>query len=375
MRKKWADICPRPEILGAGLVTLDIIIDNGAKKPIFKAGGTTCNVISGLSFLGWESTSVSRLGADFARRILVQDLVNNYVNVNYITEEEKLSTPRVIEKLDSNGEYAKHRFLFRCPSCKAYLPRFQSPRLDVIENVLKEYPKPYVYFFDRVTPSTLKLAERYREAGSLIVFEPINLKRIEVLEKAIRLSHIVKFAGAEMTDNVKMACGGAEEGIIARIDSCGPILIIQTLGKYGLLFKLFKDRKWYHQDSFIPTQLYDTCGAGDWCTVGLLFHLQELAKKNGIGLMESLKFKELINSALTFAQILASFSCMFPGARGLSESIDNHSLIKLIRASMKKYREKKIDLGKDWSNTHRKKVEINTEIQDSNACPTCLLPL
>jgi fructokinase len=167
------------------------------------------------------------------------------------------------------------------------LPRFQSPKLEVINDIIsKNYLNPEVYLFDRVTPSTLKLAGNYREEGALIFFEPINLKSTDGLEKAINLSHIVKYAGNESEKRLK---GSVNDQIMQNIRSFGPTLVIQTLGKYGLSFINGKKSKPQYRKSFEINRIYDTSGAGDWCTVGFLFYLKELALDNNVRLVETLE--------------------------------------------------------------------------------------
>jgi len=358
-----------PKIVGSGLVTLDIITNNGAEIPIFSAGGTCGNILAGLSYLGWESISISRAGNDIAADLLVRDLLKNGVNVEYITREENLNTPRIVEKLDSNGIYAKHNFLLRCPACNAYLPRFRSPKLDVIDDILSKHLNPDVYLFDRITPSILKLAKNYRDAGSLIFFEPINLKSSDALEKAIRLSHVIKYAGKEAKENI---INLNNDPFIGQTRSLGPKLIIQTLGKYGLLFKKGREKKYKYRESIKLNEVYDTCGAGDWCTVGFLFYLRELAEKNNISFLETLKSNDVINSALHFAQILAALSCMFVGARGLSNLMARNDINKIVRSYEKMNDKFKIAFKKGWKSNSS--TLIPTQNIDNDACNTCLLP-
>lgn len=357
-------------IVGAGLVALDIIINNGAKIPIFSAGGTCGNVLAGLSFLGWKSTPISRAGLGFASQILVQDLLDNGVSVDYITREEKVGTPRIVEKLNSNGLYAKHSFLLRCPTCNTYLPRFKSPKLKVVDSITgKNLLIPGVYLFDRVTPSTLKLARRYREAGTLIFFEPINLKSTDGLNEAINLSHVVKYAGAERKERLNEL---ANNKIMKKIRSIGPILVIKTLGKYGLSFMSSNISEVQYRESFEINRIYDSCGAGDWCTVGFLFNLNESARNNNIRLLEALKSNDLINSALRFGQILAALSCNFIGARGLSKSLEAKKTVKMVHSHMKNNKEINLPL-RNPSTTSKGAIKANAIIKKHNTCPTCLL--
>jgi len=353
-----------PTIIGAGLIVLDAIINNGAKVPIFRTGGTCGNVLAGLSFLGWKSTSVSRTGMDIAGEILVKDLSKNGVNVSYITKEKDLETPRIIERLKSNGRKTKHSFLLRCPTCHTFLPRFRSPRLDAINDILVTEKIPDVYFFDRVTPATLKLAGVYRDRGALIFFEPSNLKYNAKLEEAIRLSHILKFSDNEENTNLHDI---KDIPIMEKIKSYVPNLIIRTLGEAGLFFSFKGSEKWQFQKSFELGVLKDSCGAGDWCTVGFLFHLQELAIEHNISLLDVLDKKILVKKALVFAQKLASLSCGFIGARGLPNSLDKKRILKTVSSCTKINLPIIKDLGKN-----NNVVYIKKKMDGINLCPTCL---
>jgi sugar/nucleoside kinase (ribokinase family) len=356
----------RPIIIGTGLVVLDVIINNGTKPPIFHTGGTCGNVLAGLSFLGWKGISVSRAGLDIAGNILLKDLLANGVNTNYITQEKNVSTPRIIEKVKSNGNYVKHHFLLRCPNCNAYLPRFRSPRIDFINKILISQPTTDVFFFDRVTPSSLKMAKYYRQTGALIYFEPGKLKNIDKLQEAINLSHVIKFAGTEKELNNNHSVDDA----VDKISYFTSKTIIKTLGKLGLLFKTQQEKKWNYRESLKLNELFDSCGAGDWCTIGFLFYLQKLAKENQISLIETLESNKLIDDALHFAQTLAALSCKFIGARGISYSMNKEHLLEAVHFFMER-QNSNISLNK--SNKNSKVNILETINNDKNICKICLL--
>lgn len=358
-----------PTITGAGMIVLDAIINNGSKIPIYRTGGTCGNVLASLSFLGWKSTSISRTGMDTAGKILIKDLVENGVNVSHITRERNLSTPRIIENLKSNGRFTKHSFPLCCPTCHTFLPRFRSPRLDAIKDILVAEEIPDVYFFDRVTPATLKLARAYRDMGTLIFFEPSNLKYNAKLEEAIRLSHIMKFSDHEKNTNVHDI---EEIPIMEKIESYIPNLIIRTLGEKGLFFSFKGNKKWQFQKSFKLNALYDNCGAGDWCTVGFLFHLQELARKNNISLLDVLGKRKLVKTALIFAQKLAALSCGYIGARGLSDSMDKKKILKTIHSFDKANSSINLPISRNLIKNN-KVISIKKKQNSINSCSTCLL--
>jgi fructokinase len=355
-----------PMIIGSGLVVLDIIINKESKTPIFNAGGTCGNVLAGLSFLGWEGVSVSRTGLDIAGDILLKDFLSNGVNINFITQEENFDTPRIIERIKSNKQYAKHNFLLRCPDCNAYLPRFRSPRIDFVDNILRNNPIPDVFFFDRVTPSTLRMAKYYRQKGVLIFFEPGNLRNIDKLKEAIYFSHVIKFAGNEREECINHF----KDDAVDKISYFSSKTIIKTLGKLGLLFKTDRDDTWSYRESLKLNKLYDSCGAGDWCTVGFLFYLQKLAKENQMTLVETLQSNQLTGLALDFAQTLAALSCKFIGARGISNVMDKTLILETVYSCMKTYDDKSFPFNK--LNYNNESNNILSTV-NKNFCPICLL--
>jgi fructokinase len=360
-----------PFVMGSGLVVLDIILDNGSRIPIFNAGGTCGNVLAGLSFLGWKSKSISRAGTDFASGILIQDLIESGVNINYVTREEKLNTPRIIEKVNSDGSYARHTFFLRCPACSRYLPRFRSPRLDIIDNILKENEKPDVFFFDRVTPSTLRLAKEYKKNGALIFFEPHNLKHLEGFRDAIEICHILKFStNNSFSTDIKNLV--KDTTLLEKIKTFKPSLVIRTLGKEGLLYSNFEDTKWHYQKGKKLKKVYDTCGAGDWLTIGFLYYLQKKAVKNHKDLIEVLESIDAVKEALDFSQVLAALSSMYVGARGISGLIERDYILDILEACTKENCEVISPIKLLSPNTKQRKYN-NEKRVDSHYCPTCLL--
>lgn len=371
MDKKKSNISSHPNITGVGLVVLDIILNNGSKTPIFNAGGTCGNVLAGLSFLDWQSKSISRAGKDVAADIMIKDLLADGVNVDYITREEKLNTPRIIEQVNSNGFYARHHFFLRCPTCNTYLPRFRSPTLDFISDIIKKDAPPDVFFFDRVTPSTLKLAKENKKRGALIFFEPNTLKNLEKLEEAIGLCHILKFSNHTSKKDIHHLI--EDTAILKKIRDYRPYLIIKTLGEHGLFYSHPDDEKWQHKKAKKLKKVYDTCGAGDWLTVGFLFYLQKQAFNNRIKLIDALQSTELVTTSLDFSQMLASLSGMFVGAMGLSKQLKKNEVLSVIEEGMKKNLETISPIELNLNSKPLIGHLINKEIPGKPYCPTCLL--
>ncbi len=360
----------KPKAIGAGIVVLDIILNNGATIPIYRAGGTCGNVLAGLSFLGWETVAISRAGSDLASGIMISDLANNGVNTNYITREDGLVTPRIVEKLSSNGSHAKHSFPQHCPSCERYLPRFRSPRLDTIENIFRENSKVDVYIFDKITPSTLKLARKYRQADALIFFEPSSLRNMDMVEQGISVCHVFKYTSDHT--NGRHGLNKCSE-ILKLVNSYRTPLVIQTQGEGGLLYWKFGEEACHEMKSYNPQELIDTCGAGDWVTIGLLYYLEETTKNNKLDLIRTFDSSLILDEALSFAQILSSLSCMFPGARGLSDATDRDLILQLIMSKMKMPRDTIVQIRSDQLIRRNEKDVPDKRVIGKEVCSTCLL--
>jgi len=360
----------RPRAIGAGIIVLDIILNNGATIPIYRAGGTCGNILAGLSFLGWETVAISRAGSDLAGDIMISDLANNGVNTNYITREDGLVTPRIVEKLNSNGKYAKHSFPQRCPSCECYLPRFRSPRVNTVENIFRENRKVDVYIFDKVTPSTLRLARKYRQADTLIFFEPSSLRNMDMVEQGISVCHVLKYTSDHT--NGRHGINKCSE-ILKLVDSYQTPLVIQTQSEKGLLYRIFGEKAWHKMKSYNPQKLIDTCGAGDWVTIGLLYYLKETAKNNKLDFIKTITSSFILDEALSFAQILSSVSCMFPGARGLSDATDRNLILQFIVSKMKTSRDTIIQISSDQLIQRNERNISDTRGIEKEVCSTCLL--
>ena len=184
-----------------------------------------------------------------------------------------------------------------------------------------------VFFFDKVTPSSLKLARQYRKSGSLVFFEPSNLKKLDNIKQGLAFCHVIKFA---IDDTKIKRCEVDEAKILELVESYNPDIAIQTLGEKGLSYRLSGDNQWHNRRSLKPYELHDTCGAGDWATVGFLLQLGKLSQHNRIDLLKLIKQRDFVEQALKVALCLSSLSCMFVGARGLSYSLDKEKVLELI---------------------------------------------
>lgn len=286
----------RLSVVGAGFLAMDVV--EGLETTFATAGGTCGNVMALLSWLGWDSFPVARLGLDEPGDFVLEDLGFDGVKTSFVTQEKSVSTPVVVQKFKVDAEgHRSHRYVLTCPDCGGWLPRFRATTIRQVQPIIDTEVSPNVFFFDRVSPSALKLASWVRERGGLVVFEPSSVGDENQFRKATSICHILKFAEDRL---------GHLDDIRNLADPC---LIIQTLGSRGLEFR-FSDT-WYEMPAFEAPHFLDAAGSGDWCTAILLV---ELGKK---GMLEPGQWKaDELAAALNKGQAASAINCGFEGARG-----------------------------------------------------------
>lgn len=279
-------------VAGAGLVALDILIDDYVDRPIqVRAGGSCGNVLTILSSLAWESYPIARLGEDHVAQVIRADMERWGVETQMAASRPNGSSPIIIQRNNTDG----HSFEFRCPGCDSYFPRFKRPLMDRTSKYLSNLPRVDVFYFDRAVPSAITLAKQYRSNGALVLFEPNKSSNRDLFERAVSASHILKYS-----HDRDIHLGDIED----------PWLHIQTLGEHGLRFQ-FRNSSWNEMGAVKPKQVQDTSGAGDWCSAGLLHVLSDqwTGDTNDISC-------ELVEEGLKFGQTLATMNCRYEGARG-----------------------------------------------------------
>ena len=296
---------PGATCIGTGLIALDIVV-NGDRKvpPRLWAGGSCGNVVIILSSLGWKSFPVARLGRDAAAERIVAELTKFNVMLDFVQFDETVGTPVIIEQIKRGTDgTVSHRFFRICPNCGKWLPGYRSIPLKMARSFKDSLPKAEVFYFDRATPGTLELAQTSRSHGALVVFEPPNIKDQKLFQRAVRLSHIIKYSNENIDGLGEPAPGG------------GPLLIVQTMGAQGIKYKLRGMNGswgiWKMIEAFSVRRLKDAAGSGDWCTAGII----HLLGRGGATRLENIAEEEVVH-ALKFGQALAALNCCFEGARG-----------------------------------------------------------
>lgn len=306
MNNKVNSVC-----VGTGLVAVDVVISSNAGQATrFYAGGSCGNVITILSYLGWNSYPIARLSNNAASSVLMEDLQKWHVKEDLLTFTDDGSTPIIIHRIlkDRSGA-PKHRFEFRNPEDGTYLPSYKPCLSKTVPSIVETGIVPSVFYFDRINRASINLAKEYKAKGALIFFEPSSMKDVKGFEECLALADVVKFSNDRIS--------GYED--IYGTGQC--FLEIQTLGNAGLKFRTKNSNSWRNLLGYTIDNVIDSAGAGDWCTAGIIFNLFSADVK-----MLSLT-EEDIKTALQFGQALSALNCTFEGARGLMYNIGRNDLI------------------------------------------------
>ena len=280
----------RPKIIGVGLVSLDFVVSTTVRS---WAGGTCGNIMAILSYLGWDAYLVARLDTDAAGARVRADMARWGVRLDFAGCGPTLPTPIIIEEIRRRRDGTpNHRFLWSCPHCGSRLPRFRPVTLGAAAAVLPIVRGASAFFMDRVSPAALALATRASAEGAVVVFEPSSPGDPDLFAAAIRIAHVVKYAAQ----------------LLPEMPVSNALLEVQTLGEQGLRYRYRSAPEWIFLAAVPAARLVDACGAGDWCTAGLV---AKLAAGGQAGLRQ-----DGVRDALRYGQALAARNCGFEGARG-----------------------------------------------------------
>jgi fructokinase len=306
----------RPTVAGLGLVALDVIVERGSVLPALHAGGTCANVLTILSYLGWRSRPIARLGADSAADLVRADLRTWGVDLSWTTLKPSARTPIIVQKIrsDRNG-IPFHTFTFFCPDCGARFPGFQPVTAQAVRPLLDSSIRPDVFFVDRISKSALTLAETYRSKGTVIVFEPQRADESKLFKGLLAQSSVVKYSHERIDE--------------LAIDALSHTLLeVQTLGRGGIRFRIHgagEREKWLHLQAEPVAALKDAAGSGDWLTAGLIHSLWGSGRSTARDVSP-----QDLQQALNIGQRLAAWNCSFVGARGGMYSSEHTRVFELV---------------------------------------------
>ncbi|WP_020404493.1 PfkB family carbohydrate kinase [Gracilimonas tropica] len=300
--------------VGAGLVALDIILNGSKEKqPIISTGGTCGNVLSILAFLGWKTIPIARLGLNDASNKILEDLKKNGVDTTLVEASESGNTPIIIHRIIKKDNKITHRFEFKDPDNGNWLPRYKPVLSKDVERIVNKNNEksPRVFFFDKISRSTINFAKHYKKQGSVIYFEPSSYGRnLKMFNECLDVADILKFSEDRIDDHLEK-----KQKV--------PIEII-TRGSQGIIYRYKRGTKssgWITQKAMKVLDFKDSAGSGDWCSAGIISLLFAEDKFN----IKKLNGNS-IDRAIRFGQVLGALNCMFDGARGLMYSLNSNQL-------------------------------------------------
>lgn len=300
-----AKTTPVPTVVGTGLIVLDITMSAVTPIPAHPVwtGGTCGNILAILSFLGWKSRAIGRIGNDAAGTCLLRDLRDSGVDPENL-EREAAGTPIILHRVspDRRGG-VRHSYAFECPQCNRRYPSFRPILVPRAADLAEFAGSADVFFFDRVSRGILDLAAAARKRGAILVFEPSASGEEKHFLEAYEMSDIVKYARDRKPK--------FEQWLKQAWSHRRAPLEIETRGAEGLVFRLRGDRRWRSRAALVISHFRDASGAGDWLTAGLLY---AAAREGDIrGAIEDL---DALEGAFEVGEALAAFNCQFEGPRG-----------------------------------------------------------
>ena len=289
-------------IVGAGLISLDVLIRDGKRFPVsYYVGGTCGNVMMILAHMGWDTYPIARLdGTKDAQRVLA-DMYKNSVHTDFVSTSDG-KTPVIVQRnfITKDG-IPTHKFESRNNMERFYLD-FRSLSVKQANDIIEKIAfVPKVFFFDRVSPAIYKLATTFKKKGSVIFFEPSSKGGdVKRFFQSVEVADIIKFSDQRIKD-------------YQQFENYKDKLFIQTQGSKGLRYRLHSE--WVQMAPIYNDNIVDTAGAGDWTASALI---NELYKDKQVRGINDFSLNE-IRMALNTAQKVGAKSCSYEGARGMMQ--------------------------------------------------------
>ena len=217
--------------------------------------GNTCgNVAAILPYLGVESYPIAHLDLSEQGLKIKEDLQRYGADVRFVENSENGGTTllRCTHKRDKmTGE---HTTSFRATSPGSRFPKRRFIRLrDEAPAFIEALDfVPDIFFFDAAEAGLRYLASELRQRGTLVYFEPESDAEKSKFQKAVEVSHIVKFSHEKVKD-------------VSFISQYTDKLFIRTMGAEGLEFNL-RGQGWVKVAPVPNDNVVDWEGAGDWTT-------------------------------------------------------------------------------------------------------------
>ena len=296
------------DIAGTGFTALDrIYADEDLTEEAL--GGSCGNVFLSLAMLRWHVAPVLALGMDETGHKLVEEFVDAGAETQFISCRPELRSPVLVQVVDTSS--GRHWYRFRCPETEVDLPRYHPiGKADVLSarSALKTCT---VFYTDRLSDCILMAMNIAYSSGSIVLFEPSEIGKEELFQKALPMVDILKYSVERLGDQRRG--NGALDTLIT----------IVTHGSDGLDISLGPSNIRYPAIS--TTETVDASGSGDMVTIGLINALLEnrRLKRKDLTLSETIR-------GVVAGQHLAAANCGFHGARGVFQHLGTNYVRSVI---------------------------------------------
>ncbi len=281
------------DIAGTGFTAVDRIYAGGTEPPEEALGGSCGNVLVSLAMLGHSVAPILSLGDDAAGDFLVAQLSAAGARTEFVFRSRGHASPVIAQLLDAGS--GRHWFSFSCPETGQPFPRYAPLDADHVWAARPVLASTRVFYLDRLSESIIEAMEMAARSGAVVYFEPADTGS-PYFARALAAAHIVKFSQDLLGDCIRTA------------DVASGGVLIRTHGADGLTVE--HDGNAIRLPACPVPRVFDTCGAGDMVTVGLIDHL--LRQPCG----DPGRIEDLLDGVRA-GQRLAAANCMFPGARGI----------------------------------------------------------
>ena len=287
-----------PDLITVGHVLTDIRLyidafpkpDGEAKveKLIFGGGGSAANVAVGASRLGVKTGFIGAIGFDTFGQVLLQELRNEGVDVNYVKVDTTQNSGLTIVAVNRHGQVKM--FGFTGASDQIFPQDLNKSYISSAE---------HIHITGLSFNAALSVANMAREAKITVSFDPGRLMSILGLERISPLLKSVDQILLNHEESKELTGKDDLDAAAKTLLKAGPKIVIIKRGADGV-FGMTREIKFKVPAQ--PVDVVDTTGAGDAFSAGFI-----------TAQLEGKDLKEMVE----FATQVAGLKIMKMGARAL----------------------------------------------------------
>lgn len=275
-----------------------------------EVGGSMGNIVCNLAYLGWKTYPIAKLGPSRVALQILDDFRRYGVDTRLCTTDETGETYiyKAHHYFDADGKPEMKNGYIKIHSGRystdGIYSRFSGYKPIGVRNNDVQYVMehidftPTVYFFDSPHAGHREVAQRLKERGTLLYFEPTN-PNAPMLSKCMEMSDIIKVSRDNFPNLEQM------------LPDLSHKLVVQTMDSEGARFNLC-GKGWLTVPPSKNDHVIDHEGAGDMTTSAFL---------NTLGLFDALSIDKMttekVQRALSRAMEYGSCCCSYLGAHSM----------------------------------------------------------